>query len=100
MKTVSFIYTSPDSVNLGRFGAVIKGTPLPLNAMEARDVAKDSRFKKSDKDLFPLVYQPGKISPNESDDESKERIKADIARGALYDRLNAAFDENEKPDKK
>lgn len=99
MKTVSVIFQGNDPVNLSRFGLVTKGTPIPLNIREAQDVAKDSRFKRSDKDLFPLVYQPGKVAPNESDDDTRARLHADAQRAALYDRLNTQFEANEKPEK-
>ena len=71
---------------MGRFGWVPKGTVLPLNAAEARDVARDKRFKPLDrKPGLPLPF-PMKVD------------EADSKQAQLADHLNAQFEVNEQPE--
>ena len=95
MKSIHFTYVGPD-VNLGRFGAITKGTSLPLNAAEARDVMRDKRFVKSEKPFTRLEFKPTPAPENETPAEVRIRISADDKRSALFDALNRCFDDNEK----
>jgi hypothetical protein len=85
MKTVFATFNGEDS-NIGRFGWVPRGTILPLSPAEARDVARDKRFK-------VLEVKPGSPCPFPLKVDESDPQKA-----ALADKLNREFELNEAPE--